>query len=134
MDTEQLQQIVDESPFARFCGFRIVKADKENQSLTMIMPLRPEFERIANSGQIHGGPIAALIDTVGCFAIVLMTGNTVPTISFGTEYLRPAVNKSLTATSNVRKIGRSVSVVDVDVQDDDGKLIAIGRGLYSTSR
>jgi uncharacterized protein (TIGR00369 family) len=133
LDAEKIQEIVDESPFAQFSGFRVTAADKENQRLTMEMPLRPEFERIADTGQIHGGPIAALIDTAGCFAIVMMTGKTVPTISFSTEYLRPASNTSLTATASVRKNGRSISVVDIDVQDDNDKLIAIGRGLYSTS-
>lgn len=133
MDAEQLQEIVDESPFAQFSGFKVIEADEDNQFLRLSMPFRPELERIADTGQIHGGPIAALIDTVGCFAIVMMIGRTVPTISFGTEYLRPAVGTSLTATATVRKNGRSVSVVDVDVQDDNDKLVAIGRGLYSTS-
>jgi uncharacterized protein (TIGR00369 family) len=133
LDAEKIQEIVDESPFAQFSGFRVTAADKENQRLTMEMPLRPEFERIADTGQIHGGPIAALIDTAGCFAIVMMTGKTVPTISFSTEYLRPASNTLLTATASVRKNGRSISVVDIDVKDDNDKLIATGRGLYSTS-
>jgi hypothetical protein len=32
---------------------------------------RPEFERGRGSGQWNGGPIAAIIDTVGDYALVL---------------------------------------------------------------
>jgi acyl-coenzyme A thioesterase PaaI-like protein len=32
----------------------------------------------------------------------------------------------------VRKLGRSISVADIDVTSDDEKLVAIGRGIYST--
>jgi len=56
------------------------------------MALRPEFERGAGTGQFHGGPIAALIDTAGCFAVVMLLGQRVPTIHFSTDYLLPATN------------------------------------------
>ena len=43
--------------------------------------MRPEFERGRGTGQWHGGPIAAVIDTVGDFALVLMLGRGLPTIN-----------------------------------------------------
>jgi len=97
----------------------------------MKMPLRPEFERRAGTGQFHGGPIAALIDIAGDYAVVLKSGGGVPTINFRVDYLRPASNTTLTATAVARRIGRTVAVVDIDVTDDNGKLCAIGRGTYS---
>ena len=33
--------------------------------------MRPEFERGRGTGQWHGGPIAAIIDTVGDYALVM---------------------------------------------------------------
>ncbi|MGA8195169.1 MAG: hotdog domain-containing protein [Acetobacteraceae bacterium] len=48
------------------------------------------------------------------------------------DYLRPAVNTALTATARVRRAGRSVGVVDVDVSDAKGNPVAIGRASYST--
>ncbi len=83
----------------------------------MTLPMRPEFERIAGSGQWHGGPIAAVIDTVGDYALVMSIGRPLPTINFRVDYLRPAVNTALTVTARVRRAGRSVGVVDVDVMD-----------------
>jgi uncharacterized protein (TIGR00369 family) len=133
MNSKQLQELINASPFGEFSGYRVVEASLEEKRLVLVMPLRPEFERLPDSGQIHGGPIAALIDSAGCYALVMILGSGIPTISFSTEYLRPAINTSLTATATIRKQGRLVGVVDVEVTSDDGKLIALGRGTYSTA-
>ena len=77
--------------------------------------------------------IAALIDTAGCFALVMVQGHGVPTVNFRTDYLRPAINTSLIARAAVRRVGRTVGVVDVDVYDDADKLIAVGRGTFGTT-
>ena len=130
---QNLQASLDECPFNAFSGFRVESWKDEEQTLILTMPIRPEFERLPGSGQIHGGPIAALIDTAGCYALIAVTGNVVPTITFRTDYLRPAMDTNLTAVATVRRVGRSVGVVDVDVLNDSGKLVAIGRGTYSTA-
>ena len=95
------------------------------------MPMRPEFERRAGTGQYHGGAIAALIDIAGDYALVMKVGGGVPTINFRVDFLRPASNTALTATATTRRLGRTVAVVDIDVHDDNGKLCAVGRGTYS---
>ena len=95
--------------------------------------MRPEFERGAGTGQWHGGPIAAIIDTVGDFALVMAIGKPLPTINFRVDYLRPAINTDLIATARVRRNGRTVGVVDVDVANAQGTLLAIGRATYATT-
>jgi uncharacterized protein (TIGR00369 family) len=126
-----IQEMLDASPFIAFMNLEVVSADAETETVVMKMPLRPEFERRAGTGQFHGGPIAALIDTAGDYAVVLKSGGGVPTINFRVDYLRPATNTSLTATATARRIGRTVALVDIDVHDDNGKLCAVGRGTYS---
>ena len=127
----QIQAMLDASPFIAFMQIRVVSVDAEAQSLTMSMPLRPELERKAGTGQFHGGAIAALIDTAGDYALALALGGGVPTINFRTDFLRPAFNTALTATATVRRAGRTVGVVDVDVFDDQRRLLAVGRATYS---
>jgi len=127
----QLQDRLAKSPFICFLGLIVTQADAARQSVTMIAPMRPEFERIGGSGQWHGGPIAAIIDTVGDYALVMSVGHPLPTVNFRVDYLRPAINTDLTATAHVRRAGRSVGVVDVDVSDANGTLVAIGRATYS---
>jgi len=93
--------------------------------------MAPDFERSPETGQFHGGVIAALIDTAGDFALVLLLGGGVPTINLRVDYLRPAGGGLLTATASVRRAGRTIGVVDVDVADGTNRLVAVGRGCYS---
>jgi uncharacterized protein (TIGR00369 family) len=133
LTAEELQERLSHSPFIRFLGLVVTEADPARQSVTMTIEMRPEFERIAGSGQWHGGPIAAVIDTVGDYALVMTTGRPLPTINFRVDYLRPAVNTALAVTARVRRAGRSIGVVDVDVMDASGTAVAIGRATYSTA-
>ena len=46
------------------------------------------------------------------------------------DYLRPAIGDYVDAVAVVRRAGRSSALVDIDVFDPDGKLVAVGRGTY----
>ena len=127
---EAIQAMLDDSPFIKNCAMAVTAVDNDAQSLTITMPLKPEFERIPDSGQFHGGPIAALIDTAGCFALVVLVERGIPTINFRTDYLRPAINTDLRAVATVRRAGRTVGVADVDVYDNEDRLVAVGRGTF----
>ena len=129
---EQLQQGLAHSTFIAFLGLEVLDADPANQAVTMRMAMRPEFERGKDTKQWHGGPIAAMIDTVGDYALVMTLRRPLPTINFRVDYLRPAIDTALTATAHVRRAGKSVGVVDIDVFDDKRNLVAIGRASYST--
>lgn len=128
----EIQQMLDVSPFNLFLGLEVIKADPETQEVTMRSPMRAEFERRPGSKQWHGGVIASVIDTVGDFAVGMMVGRGLPTVNFRVDYLKPAVDTALVAVSRVRRAGKSVGVADVDVFDEKGSLLAIGRGTYST--
>ena len=134
LSAEDIQARFDSSPFMCFLGLRVGAVDHECGELTVTMPMRPEIERGAGTAQFHGGPIAAFIDCVGDFAVALVVGGGVPTINIRVDYLRPAVGTSITATARVRRSGRTVTVVDVDVNDAEGTLVAVGRGTYSSQR
>jgi uncharacterized protein (TIGR00369 family) len=129
---EEIQTLLDRSPFISFLNMEVKEVSAEAQTITIRTPMRPEFERGAGTGQWHGGPIAAVIDTVGDYAAALVLGRGLPTVNFRVDYIRPALNTALNAIGTVRRLGKSVGVVDVDVFDDRGVLIAIGRATYST--
>jgi uncharacterized protein (TIGR00369 family) len=130
LSKEEIQQMLEISPFISFMNLTVETVDPEEDLIVMRMPMRPEFERRAGTGQWHGGPIAALIDTAGDYAVVMKVGAGVPTVNFRTDYLRPGMNTDLIATAQVRRAGRSIAVVDIDVHDENGKLLAVGRGTY----
>lgn len=129
---ETLDVWMQGSPFIAFMNLELVSADAPAGRLTMKMPMRAEFERGAGSGQFHGGPIAALIDTVGDFAVAFVAKGGVPTINFRVDYLRPSTGAFLVASATVRRAGRTVGVVDIDVFDEQDRLTAVGRGCYGT--
>ena len=134
LSAEQIQAAFDASPFLGFLRLRVVALDHDAGTLTVSMPMRPELERRLGTGQFHGGPIAAFIDTVGDYAIGMVVGGGVPTINLRIDYLRPAVGGSLTGTARVRRAGRTVALVDVEVYDEQQTLVAVGRGTYSSQR
>ena len=133
LDAAGVQALLDASPFIAFSGLTVVSADAEKGEITMRAPFRPEFERKAGTDQWHGGPIAAVIDTVGDFALGMLLGRGLPTVNFRVDYLRPAINTALVAKAVVRRNGRSIGVADVDVFNDAGVLLAIGRASYATA-
>ena len=132
LSAEEIQASLDASPFIAFCGLTVVSLDHGAGEITMRAPMRPEFERGAGSKQWHGGPIASIIDTVGDYSLVMLIGRGLPTVNFRVDYLRPAIDTALTVTARIRRNGRSVGVADVDVFNDAGALLAIGRATYST--
>jgi uncharacterized protein (TIGR00369 family) len=134
LSAEQIQAAFDASPFLAFLGLRVVALDHDAATLTVVMPMKPELERRLGTGQFHGGPIAAFIDSVGDYAIGMALGGGVPTINLRIDYLRPAVGGALTGTARVRRAGRTVALVDVDVYDEQQTLVAVGRGTYSGQR
>lgn len=129
---DELQAMLDRSPFISFLGLKVTEADPARELVTMSCAMRPEFERGAGTGQWHGGPIAAIIDTVGDYALIMALRRGLPTINFRVDYLRPAIKTSLTSTARVRRAGKSVGLVDVDVFNDQKALVAVGRATYST--
>ena len=129
---ETMQALIDASPFHQFCRIQVLSLDHERIELVLKLPMRAEFERRSGTGQWHGGPIAAFIDSAGDFALALHVGAPVPTINYRIDYLRPAFKTDLTATATVRRAGRTVGVVDIDVCDDQGRVVSVGRGCYAT--
>lgn len=129
---KQIEDWLASSPFITFMKLELLNFDAEKGEIAMKMPMRPEFERGAGTGQFHGGPIAALIDTVGDFAVAIKVKGGVPTINFRVDYLRPSGGDYLIARAIARRVGRTVGVVDVDVFDDQDRLTAVGRGCYGS--
>ena len=101
----------DHSPFMRFLGLEVVRADKG--VIEVRLPFREEFLRNDGSDWLHGGVVSSLADIVGDYAVVTETGQGVPTIDLRVDYLRPARRGDLLAIGRTLRVGRTVSVADV---------------------
>ncbi len=111
----------------------MLHADPEKEEVTIRAELKPEFERGRGTGQWHGGVIASLIDIAGDYGLVMLLGRPLPTINFRVDYLRPAIQTALTLIARVRRAGKTVGVVDIDVYNDAHALVAVGRANYATA-
>ena len=134
LDAAQLAALFAASPFMSTLKLEVLKIDYDTSELSVRMPLHPGLERRVGTKQFHGGPIASLIDVTGDFAIGMLVGGGVPTINLRIDYLKPAVGDALTATARVRRAGRTVAVVDIEVTNAEGGVVALGRGTYSPQR
>lgn len=130
---DELRAHMARSPFIRSLDLEMVSNDARASTLTMRLPWRDDGQDADGSGTWHGGPIATLIDTAGAFAATMVAGRDCGTVSMLVDFVRPARGE-LIARAIVRKAGRTLSNVDVEICDVSGKVCALGRGTFFVSR
>ncbi len=127
-----LKQLMVASPFHRWLGVQLTKADAE--SVEVLLPFRPEFQGDDESTHIHGGIIATLADIAACFAVMSAIDRDVPSLDLDIDYLRMVPAPSdLIATARPVKVGRTIGVADVQIHTQDGRLVAIARAKVVTN-
>ena len=125
-----LDGIIRNAPFHKWLGVEAVDAAPGRAVLRI--PPNPEFVGNPFIPAVHGGIIAALVDLAGGAALFVELQFPTPTIDMRVDYLRPAIaGKALVADARVKRLGSTVAFVDVDVNDEDNRLVATGRCTYS---
>ncbi len=81
----------------------------------------------------HGGILAAIIDVAADYAIAAQLGRPVPTIDIRVDYHKAAMPGDLTAKARVVRMGSQYSTAEANVYDQEGALVASGRGTYFTA-
>ena len=99
--------------------------------------IRPEL--IGGRGTLHGGVIAALVDSLGAFHAAVAAQShmrahgdegdakrpfRVSALDHHLDYLRPLIGKSFTASTTVLHAGSQVVRIRADVVNDAGELAA----------
>ena len=129
----RLRQEMERPPFHRVLQPQALDADPETGTVTIAMAYRDELARGPGDKSFHGGVIASLIDLAGHAAVAVKIGRMAPTIDLRIDYLRASSGEDIIARARLIKAGRTIGRVDIDVTDTHGRLIAIGRGSFSTS-
>ena len=109
-------------PIAKLLGMKITQV--EDGRVTMQMPVD---ERYANpTGTLHGGIICDLADAAmgTAFATTCEEMQGYATIELKCNYLRPVWKTTLTASAWVVSRGKTIGLVECEVKDEAGKLIA----------
>jgi uncharacterized protein (TIGR00369 family) len=128
---EQAQALVSRAPFHQWLGLTVTAL--ADDSIEITAKWREEWVVNKERGITHGGVLAALIDLAADWAMVRQTGRGVPTIDMRVDYHRPALRGDLTARGKVVRFGAQFATAEAQIFDQDGKLVASGRGTYFTA-
>ena len=129
---EDIQARLRRGPYHEWLGIEVLSVAEGEIELSA--KWREEWVVNVEGGYTHGGILAALVDLTADWALVSQTGRGVPTIDLRVDYHRAALRGDLRAKGKVIKFGSQVSIAEAYVYDTDGKLLASGRGAYSTPK
>jgi uncharacterized protein (TIGR00369 family) len=109
-------------PFSVACGVEVDAAGQEEVRGRMAW----REDRCTAGGILHGGAFMTLADTVGgiCAFLNLPDGATTATIESKTNFMRGLRRGTAWAVARPLHVGRQTIVVQTEVRDDDGKLLA----------
>jgi 1,4-dihydroxy-2-naphthoyl-CoA hydrolase len=110
-------------PFAALLGIDLLEARPELVRGT----LQWTPERCTAGGLLHGGALMALADTCGgaCALLNLPDGaRGTATIESKTNFLRAVRDGAVTATTRPLHIGHTLIVLESEITDDNGELVA----------
>ena len=115
---------LERAPFSALLGLRI--ESRSNGTAVVRMPFSPT---LLNDGgpqaPIHGGAIASLADVAACAAVWSLDATTrSATISMTVNYTGMASQSTLVALATVRRHGKRLASVNVEIRDEAGALIA----------
>jgi 1,4-dihydroxy-2-naphthoyl-CoA hydrolase len=120
LDTEQLHALV---PLAGELGMHLSAATAEEVRLEM--DWQPQL--CTAGGVLHGGVLMSLADTAGAVCAFLNLsgeGESTTTIESKTNLLAAVRAGTVTATATPLHTGRSLIVVETELRDERGRLVA----------
>lgn len=115
-------QMLAAIPFATKLG--ITLAETTPQRVTGRLAWAPDL--CTTGGLMHGGALLALADNLGgiCAFLNLPPGAGTATISSASNLLRPVRGGEVIATARPLSVGRTVIVVQTELRDGQGRLVA----------
>ena len=118
----ELARRLRESNAGKFFGFELEAAEEGRAVLRM--RVRSAHKQV--HGVVHGGIVAALADTAGGLAtyMVVPRGTRIATVEMKINFLEPVDRGTLVAEARVLRRGKHFAVVDGDVRDSRGRLVA----------
>lgn len=131
LSVDVIQERISRSRYHQLFRPEVLDVDNEAAALSIKVHMCPEFERQPGTGQWHGGVLSSLVDIAGCYALMLVAGGQMLTLNFSTDFLRLAKSDHLVARASVRRAGRTVGFVDVEVDDAKGHTVVAGKACYA---
>jgi uncharacterized protein (TIGR00369 family) len=124
-----VESFFEEMPFADLLGVEVTEVANGHAEGRLAM--RQELSWHRDRPMAHGGVTFTLADTVGGAALVSVVDQPVPTIDMRIDY-HEVGSGDLRAEADVVRVGDQVGSVDVEIESEDGTLVADARGIYKT--
>lgn len=123
MDDEATRLLNKTMPFAEVLGLEAVSSGPE----LVVVRMAWDADRCTVGGALHGGALMSLADSAAALCAFLnlpegAAGTT--TIESKTNFLRAVRHGHAVASARPLHTGKRVIVVETDVRDDAGKLVA----------
>ena len=118
------------SGFQKLVGTTVTQAEDGRAVVT----LDAGEDHANRHGTVHGGALATLVDSaMGAAVFSQFDGEQAPvTIEMKVTYLEPAPIGRLTATAQVRRAGKRITIVETEVAGENGDMVAHGIGTFTT--
>ena len=129
---EEVRKVTNNSPYYQLLGME-VKEIKDGESKIQ-MPFK---EGLTHPYKIvHGGAIASLADSSVAIALISLVEpkDRIATIEFKINFLAPVRKGRLEAHAKIIHKGSKIAVGDVEVTNEEGKLVAKVMATYSIMR
>jgi len=119
---EQVRKVANNSPFYQVLGMEIIEI-KEGESKIQ-MPFKPGLTHPYRI--VHGGAIASLADSSVAMALISLVEprDRIATIEFKINFFTPVSKGNLEAHAKIIHKGSKTAVGEVEVKNEEGKLVA----------
>lgn len=127
MADARVREVLAELEGGAFSAALRLRIEEHSEGMAVV---RMPFDLgILNAGPpnvpIHGGAIASLADFAACAAVWTMPSTrTSATISITVNYTAPGIQSDLVARAQVRRHGRRIASIAVEIHDRAGTLVA----------
>jgi uncharacterized protein (TIGR00369 family) len=119
-------------PVGRLIGFDLVSVEPGNA----VIDFQATEAHRNPMGTLHGGILCDIADAAMgmAYASSLNEGESFTTLELKINFLKPVWNARLTATGRVVRQGGTVGMVECDVRDEKGSLVARASSTCMTLR
>ncbi len=132
--------------FNEFLGFHVDSLSPDDVRIGFSM--RPELVGHYLYGRLHGGVISAVLDATGGLAVMWAmaeyfkheSANAVMerfamlgTVDLRIDYLRQGIGERFAASARIVRLGRRIASTQMELHNDQARLIATGAATYIVS-
>lgn len=128
-DQQWLSDRLARNHFCKWLDLRIVRA--ADGEIDILAPWREEIISNPDRRFVHGGVLAALVDTAASFAVATRLGRPPQTVDMRVDYHSVAqAGVELIARGKILRLGRTIGTAEATVFDTSERLVCSGRATF----